>query len=139
MNNIKYLNEIQNIIENEIITKSNFNEEIKNLILKYNKEIKEHKNNNKEIKKDTILTSRTAFIKDASRIYKGEKHLNFLSNEITIKIRSLIPLNYKQPQKFKVYNELWKELDKETVDKYNNICKNKYLTNSKYLNIVNKN
>lgn len=146
MNNIKYLNEIQNIIEkiiniriDEIITKSNLNEEIKNSILKYNKEIKENKNNNKETKKDTILNPRTAFIKDASRIYKDEKHLNFLSNEIIIKIRALIPLNYKQSQKLKEYNELWKELDKETIDKYNNICKNKYLTNSKYLNIVNKN
>lgn len=128
---------IENIIEKCEIDEKTGNKikDINEYIIKNNKFELKNKVSKNISKDDKILTARTTCIKDMSRIIKNESNLNYLPNNIVKKIEGY--KGKKQTEKITFYNILWKELDKETKDKYINICNNKDFTNSKYDKIVN--
>lgn len=127
-----------NFDEDVIYKIKNINKNISTSNVKLNKYTKKNKSKNKD---DIILTPKSAFIKDIYRMIKKEKHLNFLSNDIMEEIESYESKKLKSTERFKLYNNLWKKINfednNEIVKKYNNICKNKNLTNHKYTIIVN--
>lgn len=127
-----------NFDEDVIYKIKNINKDISNSNVKLNKYTKKNKIKNKD---DVTLTPKSAFIKDVYRMIKKENHLNFLSNDIMEEIMSYESKKLKSTERFKLYNNLWKKINiednNEIVKKYNNICKNKNLTNHKYTIIVN--
>lgn len=146
MNDTKYLKDIQIVIEkiidnriNEIIKNTDFDENINNILKVINNNISNSDNTikkQKNIKKKSQLTSRNLFIKEAFRIAKNEPHLNYLPNDMIVKIKSFNTI--KTTEKMKIYNDLWKKLDNDLIIKYNKLCEKKDFTSDKYLDIINK-
>lgn len=139
----KTIEKIFKIRLDEIIEKSNLNEDIINkikdtndTIAKGNRLIKNKKEKNNIEKKDKKLSTYTIFIKDANCIIKNNDNLNYLPNDIVTEIRKLKDKLAKE--QFKELGILWKKLDDNTINKYKNLVKNKDFTNEKYNNIVGK-
>lgn len=128
---------IEKIIEKGEIDEKTGNKikDINEYIIKNNKFKVKNRISKNISKDDKILTARTTFIKDMSRIIKNESNLNYLPINIVKKIEGY--KDKKQTEKLSFYNILWKDLDNETKDKYKKICNNKDFTNSKYDEIVN--
>jgi hypothetical protein len=139
----KTIEKILKIRLDEIIEKSNLNEDIINkikdtndTIAKGNGLIKNKKKKNNIEKKDKKLSTYTIFVKDANCIIKNNDNLNYLPNDIVTEIRKLKDKPAKE--QFKELGILWKKLDDNTINKYKNLVKNKDFTNEKYNNIVGK-
>lgn len=139
----KTIEKIFKIRLDEIIEKSNLNEDIINkikdtndTIAKGNRLIKNKKEKNNIEKKDKKLSTYTIFVKDANCIIKNNDNLNYLTNDIVTEIRKLKDKTAKE--QFKELGILWKKLDDNTINKYKNLVKNKDFTNEKYNNIVGK-
>jgi hypothetical protein len=139
----KTIEKIFKIRLDEIIEKSNLNEDIINkikdtndTIAKGNRLIKNKKEKNNIEKKDKKLSTYTIFVKDANCIIKNNDNLNYLPNDIVTEIRKLKDKLAKE--QFKELGILWKKLDDNTINKYKNLVKNKDFTNEKYNNIVGK-
>ena len=139
----KTIEKIFKIRLDEIIEKSNLNEDIINkikdtndTIAKGSRLIKNKKEKNNIEKKDKKLSTYTIFVKDANCIIKNNDNLNYLPNDIVTEIRKLKDKTAKE--QFKKLGILWKKLDDNTINKYKNLVKNKDFTNEKYNNIVGK-
>lgn len=141
----KTIEKILKIRLDEIIEKSNLNEDIINkikdtndTIAKRNTQTKNKKNKNKNNieKKDKKLSIYTIFVKDANCIIKNNDNLNYLPNDIVTEIKKL--KNKPAKEQFRELGVIWKRLDVNTTNKYKNLIKNKDFTNEKYNNMVEK-
>ena len=105
-------------------------DEIKNInkkILKDRNIKKKDKSNDKNNKK---LTSYTIFIKDSNNILKDNNNLNYLPDNIIIRIKNFKDKSTRE--QFKQYSTIWKELDDNVKDKYKKLCEDKNFTNTDY-------
>lgn len=147
MTDLKYLKDINFIIEkiidnriDEIIENANFEKNINSMLKNINNNISNSNKilkNKKNIKKNEYLMPHNLFIKEAFRIAKDEKHLGYLKDDFIVKIKSFNIIK-KSTERLISYNSLWKKLDNDTLNKYINLCKDNDFTNDKYLDVINK-
>lgn len=137
----KIIENLINLRLNEIIEKVDLNEKLinkikdtNNIIADENKMIKKKKNN--VDKKDKKLSIYTTFVKDANNIIKDSPNLNYLPDDVVVKLNKLI--NKQAKEQFKELGTIWKTLDNKIVNKYKDLTKNKDFTNEKYNETVGK-
>jgi hypothetical protein len=137
----KTIEKLINLRLNEIIEKVDLNEKLinkikdtNNIIADENKIIKKKKNN--VDKKDKKLSIYTTFVKDANNIIKDSPNLNYLPDDVVVKLNKLI--NKQAKEQFKELGIIWKTLDNKIVNKYKDLTKNKDFTNEKYNETVGK-
>lgn len=143
--------DLTNIIEriikiriNNILEKSEIDEktqidikEINNDIVKDNKQKQKDIKKSKVEKKNRNLIGYNVYIKDANNILNNNPTLNYLSPKFITQINKIKNENNGRVRMTEL-SKIWKNLDNNCINKYNNLTKDKNFTNEKYDNLINK-
>jgi predicted GTPase len=143
--------DLTNIIEkiiklriNDIIKKSELDENTENKIKEINENIvKNNKQNRKTTKtskvekKDRKLIAYTVYIKDANNVIKDNPTLNYLPQKIIIQINK-VKHEKDNKNRMKELSKIWKNIDGITINKYKQLTKDKNFTNENYNNLIKK-